>query len=58
MSFTLSQPVTASLPPGEEKLFTMALDLVGDIKKITGEQLAELKRLSATLEDPIFSNQA
>ena len=56
MSFTLSQPVTVALPPGEEKLFTMALDLVSDLKAITEEQLKELKVLASTLE-PIFTNQ-
>ena len=56
MSFTLNQPVTAALPPGEEELFTMALELIPDVKKITKEQFAELKRLSSTLAEPIFSN--
>jgi hypothetical protein len=56
MSFTLNQPVTAALPPGEEELFTMALDLIPDIKKITEEQFAKLKRLSSTLAEPIFPN--
>ncbi len=54
MSFTLSQPVTAALPPGEEELFTMALDLISDVKKITEEQFTKLKRLSSTLAVPIF----
>ena len=47
----------AALPPGEEKLFTMALDLVPDLKVITEEQLKELKALALKL-DPIFTNQA
>ena len=57
MSFTLSQPVTAALPPGDERLFTLALDLVSDLKSITEKQLEELKLLAPKLE-PIFTNQA
>jgi hypothetical protein len=34
----------------------MALDLIPDVKKITEEQLAKLKRLSSTLAEPIFPN--
>jgi aryl-alcohol dehydrogenase-like predicted oxidoreductase len=56
MSFTLSQPVTAALPPGDQRLFNMALDLVPDIKPITPEQLEKLKILASTLT-PIFEKQ-
>jgi len=57
MSFTLSQPVTAALPPGDVRLFNMALDLISDIKPITQEQLEKLKVLASTLT-PIFEKQA
>ena len=30
--FTLSQPITAAIPPGDERLFRMALDLIADFK--------------------------
>lgn len=53
MAFTFSRPVTAALPPGDERLFTMALDLVSDLKPITEQQLEQLKTLASTLE-PIF----
>ncbi len=57
MSFTLSQPVTAALPPGDERLFNMALDLLADIKPMTQQQLEKLKILASTL-NPIFEKQA
>ena len=57
MSFTLSQPVTAALPPGDERLFNMSLDLISDIKPITQQQLEKIKVLASTLT-PIFEKQA
>ena len=56
MSFTLSQPVTAALPPGDERLFNLSLDLVSDIKPLTQQQLEKLKVLASTLT-PIFEKQ-
>ena len=53
MAFTFSQPVTSAIPPGDERLFKMALDLVCEMKPITEEQIETLKALAATL-DPIF----
>ena len=57
MTFTLSMPVTSAVPPGDERLFEMALDLVNDIKPITPEQLQKLKTLASTLK-PIFEKNA
>lgn len=37
LSFTLSQPVTAAILPGDERLFTMALDLACEFKAQDGE---------------------
>ncbi len=54
LSFTLSQPVTAALPPGDEALFRMAVDLAMDLKPITPEETAEVEKLAASL-DPLFS---
>lgn len=51
--FTLSQPVTAFLPPGEESLFRLALDLAAHYRPITDSEVSELKTLAAKL-DPIF----
>jgi diketogulonate reductase-like aldo/keto reductase len=57
MSFTLSQPVTAALPPGDVRLFNMAMELIPDIKPITLEQLEKLKVLASPLT-PIFEKRA
>jgi predicted aldo/keto reductase-like oxidoreductase len=32
--FTLSQPITAAIPPGDERIFRMALDLAADFKPL------------------------
>jgi aryl-alcohol dehydrogenase-like predicted oxidoreductase len=53
--FTLSQPVAASLPPGEETLFRLAVDLAMNFRPITESELSELKSLAAGL-DPIFKH--
>jgi aryl-alcohol dehydrogenase-like predicted oxidoreductase len=51
--FTLSQPITAAIPPGDERLFSMALDLACDFLPLTqGEQVAVLE--SAKGITPIF----
>lgn len=56
MAFTLSQPVTAALPPGDARLFNMALDIIPKIKTITSKQVEKLARLASTLE-PIFERK-
>lgn len=53
MAFTFSQPVTSAIPPGDERLFTMAMDLACDVKPITDAQFETLKAMASTL-DPIF----
>lgn len=54
LSWTLSQEgVTAAIPPGDENLFKMALQLGPDIKPITEEGTKKLKHLAARLE-PLF----
>ena len=54
LSWTLSKGVTAVLPPGEEQLFKMALDVLAKCKDLTAEELSRLEKLSAGLQ-PIFS---
>ncbi len=51
--FTLSQPITAAVPPGEEELFRMALSIAGKFTRITPGEREELKALAENLE-PIF----
>jgi aryl-alcohol dehydrogenase-like predicted oxidoreductase len=53
LRFTLSQPVTSALPPGDEGLFRKALDLAPKFTPVTADELDKLKALAATL-DPIF----
>jgi len=53
LRFTLSQPVTAVLPPGEESLFRLALDLAAKFKPLAEPELKELETLAASL-DPVF----
>jgi len=53
LRFTLSQPVTAALPPGDEALFRLALDAAPRFSPLTPAELQELVRLADSL-DPIF----
>jgi len=57
MTFTLSQPVTSAIPPGDIRSFRLAMELAPQIKPITEQQVAKLKELAATL-NPIFKKQA
>ncbi len=53
LRFTLSEEITAAVPPGDEKIYEMALELAGEFKPLTaGERerlLASAKRI-----EPIF----
>jgi predicted aldo/keto reductase-like oxidoreductase len=53
LSFTLSQPVTAAIPPGEESLFRMAVDLAMNVDPISTENLGKVKQMAKSL-NPIF----
>ena len=53
LRFTLSQPVTAAIPPGEEALFRLALDLATRFKPLTDQEHSELEALAASLT-PLF----
>jgi aryl-alcohol dehydrogenase-like predicted oxidoreductase len=53
LKFTLSQPITAAIPPGEASLFRMALDLALKFEPISRSELNQLEKLSASL-NPIF----
>ncbi len=54
LRFTLGQPVTAAIPPGNEELFWQALELVKDLSPLTEAELAELKQV-AQGQRPVFS---
>jgi aryl-alcohol dehydrogenase-like predicted oxidoreductase len=53
LRFTLSQPITAAVPPGDPELFRMAVDLALHFRPITEEQKKELQEY-AKGKDPIF----
>ncbi len=53
LRFTLSQPITAAIPPGNENLFKMALDLA---KNFSPMELSEIEALKKTAQSakPLF----
>jgi aryl-alcohol dehydrogenase-like predicted oxidoreductase len=53
LRFTLSQPVVAAIPPGEESLFWRAVELAAGFRPITEEETDQLKVLAADL-NPVF----
>ena len=54
LRFTLNQEITAAVPPGDERIWDMALEIVsGPLPKLAPEELVSLKtRISA--REPIF----
>jgi aryl-alcohol dehydrogenase-like predicted oxidoreductase len=52
--FTLSQPITAAVPPGEESLFRLALDLAMDFRPVSQKEIETLRQMAQPL-DPIFA---
>jgi aryl-alcohol dehydrogenase-like predicted oxidoreductase len=53
LRFTLSHPVTAAIPPGQEDLFSLALRLAVDFKPMDEEEIIDIKKM-AMKTDPIF----
>jgi aryl-alcohol dehydrogenase-like predicted oxidoreductase len=53
LRFTLSHPVTAAIPPGDEKLFSMALRLAAEFKPMDEAEIMEMKE-KAMKNEPIF----
>ena len=51
--FTLSQPITAAIPPGDERLFALALDLACEFKP-QAKRESEAVLASAAGIEPIF----
>ena len=54
--FTLSQSVTAAIPPGEESLFRMAVDLAMNLKPISIDDFEKVKQMAESL-NPIFQTK-
>ena len=53
LRFTLSQPITAAVPPGDPRLFRLAMELAERFRPITEPERAELQEIARTLQ-PIF----
>ncbi len=51
--FTLSQPITAAVPPGDPRIFKRALELAHRFAPIQPAEEAKLRTLAGTL-NPIF----
>ena len=56
LRFTLSHPVTAAIPPGEEKLFRQALSVSGNLKPLKKSEIHNIKE-KALKGVPLFSYQ-
>ena len=54
LRFTLSHPVTAAIPPGNEMLFKMALTLKDRLTPLDSSEVEEIKKKGLT-EKPLFS---
>ncbi len=57
LRFTLSHPITAAIPPGEEKLFRQALSVAGNLKPLRKTELQSIKE-KALKGVPLFSYDA
>jgi len=55
--FTLSQPITAAIPPGDETLFRMAMDLAMGFRPVSQQEKQTLQRMAQSL-NPIFSHES
>ncbi|NMB24918.1 MAG: aldo/keto reductase, partial [Firmicutes bacterium] len=53
LRFTLSQDITAAIPPGEAKLFRMALNIAEDFRPLDDNELAQLKSIAQGVT-PVF----
>ena len=56
LRFSLSQPVTAAIPPAEEKMFWLAVDIAMDFKPIKSQERKEIESWGARTM-PIFTYQ-
>ena len=57
LRFTLSHPVTAAIPPGEEKLFRQALNVSGNLKPLKKSEIQAIKE-KALKGVPLFRLEA
>lgn len=57
LRFALSQDITAAIPPGEESLFWMAVDIAEHFTPLTPEEREEVQKLAQGIQ-PIFAANA
>jgi aryl-alcohol dehydrogenase-like predicted oxidoreductase len=57
LHFTLSQPITAAVPPGDKRLFQKALELAGRFEPLASGDEARLRALAGDLK-PLFTHPA
>ncbi|NLJ84930.1 MAG: aldo/keto reductase [Firmicutes bacterium] len=57
LRFTLSQSITAAIPPGEPQFFQMALDIVENYEPIAEDEIQELRELAEGVT-PVFSEHS
>jgi len=55
--FTLSQPITAAIPPGEESLFRKAVELAMNFRPVSLREKRKLQEMARSL-NPIFRRNA
>jgi len=55
--FTLSQPVTAAVPPGDKRLFRKALDLAHGFEPLRPDEEPRVSQIATNLS-PLFSDRA
>ncbi len=53
LRFTLSHPVTAAVPPGDENIYRMALGIAANFKPLSAEEVDEIKK-KGSAATPIF----
>lgn len=57
LRFVLSHPITTAIPPGNEDLFKMALNIVSDYTPLSPEEIEIIKR-DASQQSPLFRHHA
>lgn len=57
LRFALSHPITTAIPPGNEDLFKMALNIISDYSPLSPEETERIKR-DASQRSPLFSHHA
>jgi hypothetical protein len=53
LRFTLSEEITAAVPPGDERLYEMALDIAADFRPLTTTERKQLLASAKGIE-PVF----